>query len=309
MSDIYCNNQTPNNYPIDIPINKIEFNGNNVCIKFENNYGTLTLFCSSLLEYDYRFEGNDSEFNSIFKRSKLKYISPEKMIGNKLINIMNMSTRKSVLSNENIQIILLIMNNDNYSVIFLRSDINDYQKKIKIDYVYEKNPGEKVNVLDDKGNIKGIINNISLGIVNKIDFSDLNILIKTNINTIKYSFTIECSEKSWFERIETMLKIEEDSSSGKYNLITKKELQSVDCSIDEKYVDFNNIIGKSIIGVYLIGRIKNITCNLKMNEGDYLENKLYKIILDNGFYSLFLLRCCSNGYYSTELIYEISNNK
>lgn len=140
--------------------------------------------------------------------------------------------------------------------------------------------------------------NISQGLITAINFDDNKIIIETDIKYITCTYTVDCCETSWFEKINCgMLEIDDGNTDNK----------TINAYINEKYIDLDNIIGKSIIGMCFIDNVEDELQVNEAYEGDDIENKLYKIILNDGFYSMFLLRCASNGYYTTELLTQIDD--
>jgi hypothetical protein len=126
--------------------------------------------------------------------------------------------------------------------------------------------------------------------MNKINFDEINENIKsfsfdTNKIIFEYdkfkivlTFTQDCCETSWFE------------------LVKRKNIK-----IANNYIPFNSINGKQIKNIISL-QINTLYNNIpKSNIDEFDENKLFKINFTDESYTYFLLRCSSNGYYSTYL--------
>lgn len=291
------NNQTNIMFPTDIPIESVDFNHNNIVFNFADNQGILTFYCSTVLECKYWFERNDDLIISKI-RSNAKFVGLDENFKNyKIKHIVEHGFIKLNEQNEDTYFISLKLNDNNITGLFLRFDRYLSVRRSPFEYIYEKTQGEKIKVFDYAGKIRGNFDNISVGVINKIDFTNDKIIIDLNDDIITFTYTVDCCEISWFEKIKNCML--------EYN---NTENVSLNDYIDDKYIELDNIVGKSYIGVcYLTNTLEGIAPPLKKNNNDdnEVENKLYKLILNDGFYSLLLLRCKSNGYYSTSLISKI----
>jgi hypothetical protein len=124
------------------------------------------------------------------------------------------------------------------------------------------------------------IRNKNQGGIIQVKFSKRKIVLEYADGSYELTFSYDCCETSWFEipRLESMI------SNG--------------IVLDSNYVQLDNLSGE------IIQQIGSECVSIDMEHSglqDWDKNDLYKIVLENHKYSYLLLRCSSNGYYSTYL--------